>query len=223
MRKNGARALTSNSLAQSSRSPSRNEARSVTAATLASASMRPKRARHSAISLGGVAGSPSSAATKAVATPPSDSCSCHRVAASLVAAGQQQARGAGTRQGFRNGTADPLRRAGDQRHLAVNPRLHAASPEFCFYFFQYGTRVPGKSIWMVVFASRAVGCLRPPQPPEGAAGWPWLPNAAAESCQRGRTCRIAIAGDRIRHCCQVFDFIGRVCTGVIALPTISGR
>ena len=61
---------------------------------------------------------------------------CHRVAARLVAAGQQQARGAGTRQGLRNRTADALRRAGNQRHLAVNPRLHAASPGIMFLFFR---------------------------------------------------------------------------------------
>ena len=65
------------------------------------------------------------------------------VAAGGVAAGQQQAGGAGRGERLGDGAADALRRAGDERDLAVDAGLHAVSSlERSFYFRQHGTKLP---------------------------------------------------------------------------------
>lgn len=85
IRKKGARALTANSAAQSSRSASRNEARLVRPAALTSASIRPNRPTHSSTSRPGAVVSARSAATNAVGVPAWES----DVATSLPRAGSR--------------------------------------------------------------------------------------------------------------------------------------
>ncbi len=64
------------------------------------------------------------------------------LAARRLTAGDQQAGGAGARKRLGDRQADALRRACDQRHLAVEPNLHPSSMEQSFYFFKYGTTIP---------------------------------------------------------------------------------